>query len=198
MDVQVRYWDISTSLASSCYFDSQFFLRPNAQNLLDCLVQTINSLPVENLIQLSMDGPIANWAVLNNLKENQKRVQLSPVEDIGSFSLHIGSCAFQSRIINWDLDKILKVMWQLFHHLPARKDTYICLNLCGIFPRRFCPTWWTENEELVSRAIEMWDNVRRVMEEFESLGWSRRPKKTLIGNTIATLQRSFSSYYIQV
>ena len=37
-----------------------------------------------------MDGPTANWAVLNNHVENQKR-ELSPVEDIGSFSLHIVS-----------------------------------------------------------------------------------------------------------
>ena len=70
MDVQVRYWDVNTSIASTCYFDSQFLLRLYAQSLLDCLVQSINSLPVENFIQLCMDGPTTNWAVLNNLVEN--------------------------------------------------------------------------------------------------------------------------------
>ena len=181
IDVQVHYWDINTSMASTRYFDSQFLLRPNAQNLLNCLVQSINSLPVENFIQLSRDGPAANWAVLNDLVENRKRDQLPPVEDIGSCSccsLHIVSGAFQSGIkaTSWDLDKILRAMWQLFHDSPVRKDTSIHVNLCETFPKRFCPTRWTENEEVVSRAIEIWDNVKRVMEEFESLAQSTGQK----------------------
>ena len=73
MDVQVRYWHVNTSMTSTCYFDTQFLVRPYAQNLLDCLVQSINSLPVENFIQLSINGPTANWPILNNLVENQKR-----------------------------------------------------------------------------------------------------------------------------
>ena len=75
----------------NCYFDSQFLLRPNAQNLLDCLVQSINSLSVENFIQLSINGPTANWAVLNK----KKRDQLPPVEDKGSCSLLIVSGNFR-------------------------------------------------------------------------------------------------------
>ena len=68
-------------------------------------------------------------------------------------------------------------MWQLFHDSPARKDSYIRVNLCETFPERFCHARWTENEEVVSRAIEIWDNVKRVMEEVESLARSKRPKK---------------------
>ena len=178
MDVQVRYWDVNTSMASIHYFDSQFLSRLNAQNLLDGLVQSINSLPVENFIQLSMDGTTTNWAVLNDLVENQKRDQLPPVEDIGSCNLHIVSGAFQSGIkaTSWDLDKIIKPMWQLFHDSPARKDTYISVNLCETFPKRICPARWTENGEVVSWAIEIWDIVKRVMEEFESLARNKRPK----------------------
>ena len=86
MDVQVCYWDVSTSMASTRHFDSRFLLRPNAQNLLDCLVQSINSHPVENFMQLFMDRPTANWVVINNLVENRKRDQLPPVEDKGSCS----------------------------------------------------------------------------------------------------------------
>ena len=158
-------------MASTRYFDSQFLLRTNAQTLFNCLVQSINSLPAENFVQLSVDGPTANWAVLNNLAENQKRYKLPPVEDIGSGSLHIVSGAFQSGIkaTSWDPDKILKAMRQFFHDSPPRKDTHICVNLCETFPKRFCPTQWIEDEGVVSRVIEIWDNVRRVMEEFDSL-----------------------------
>ena len=102
-----------------------------------------------------MDGSTSNWAVLNNLVEIRKRDQLPPVEDIGSCRLHIVFGAFRSGIktTSWDLDKILKAMWQLFHDLPPRKDTNIRVNLCETFPKRFCFARWTENEEVVSRAI---------------------------------------------
>ena len=125
-----------------------------------------------------MDRPTANWAVLNNLAENRKRDQLPQVEDIGICSLHIVSGAFQIRIkaIRWNLDKIIKAMWQLFHDSPIRKDTYIRFNLCETFPKRFCPKQWIENEEVFSRAIEIRGNVKRVIEEFESLVRSKRPK----------------------
>ena len=44
-----------------------------------------------------------------------------------------------------------------------------------------CSTQWTENEEAVSRAIEIWgDRMMRVMEKFESLAQSKRQKKTVI------------------
>ena len=33
-----------------------------------------------------------------------------------------------------------------------------------------------DRNEVVSRAIEMWDNVKREIEEFVSLAWSKRPK----------------------
>ena len=103
-------------MASTRYFDSQFLLRTNAQTLFNCLVQSINSLPAENFVQLSVDGPTANWAVLNNLVKNQKRYKLPPVEDIRSCSLHIVSDAFQSGIkaTSWDPGKILKTMRQFF------------------------------------------------------------------------------------
>ena len=67
-------------------------------------------------------------------------------------------------------------MQQFFYDLPGRKDTYICVNLWETFPKRFFPTRWTENGEVVSRAIKIWDNFKRVMEEFESLAQSKRPK----------------------
>ena len=68
------------------YFDSQFLLRLNAEKLLDCLVQSINSLPVEHILKLTINGPTASWAILNNLGENQKGDDLPPIEDIGSYS----------------------------------------------------------------------------------------------------------------
>ena len=72
------------------------------------------------------------------------------------------------------------------------ENIHILVTLCGSFPKRVCPTWWTENEEIVSRAIEVLDNVKRVAEEFESLARSKRPKNQS-WNTMASLQRCFYS-----
>ena len=61
--------------------------------------------------------------MLTNLVKDRKRDQLPAVEDIGGCSLLIVSGAFQNGIkaTSWDLDKILKAMWQLFYDLRARK-----------------------------------------------------------------------------
>ena len=63
MDIQVYFWDENSVYAKTCYFDSQFLLRPNADNLLESLTTAIKDLSQEKLIQLSMDGPSTNWSV---------------------------------------------------------------------------------------------------------------------------------------
>ena len=42
--------------------------------------------------------------------------------------------------------------------------------------KRFSPTQWAETEKVVSRAIKIWDNVKRKTEEFAFLALSKRPR----------------------
>ena len=53
-------------IAVTRYFDSAF---PNASNLLESLQESTKSIPGEKFLQLAMDGPNANWNVLDGLDE---------------------------------------------------------------------------------------------------------------------------------
>ena len=60
-------------------FDSQFLLRPSANNLLESLVTAIKDLSQKKLIQLFMDGPSTNWFVLVKLSLQRKGDELPPL-----------------------------------------------------------------------------------------------------------------------
>ena len=126
MDLQIRYWDNEACISKTRYLDSQFVLRPNAENLFASLNNGTECLQDEKMIQLSMDGPSTNWVVLSKLQQARGEKDLPPIEDLGSCILHVISGAFQTAFkqnTEWFLDKILKAMWQLFHDSPARKET---------------------------------------------------------------------------
>lgn len=188
MDIQIRHWDSSTAIAKTRYYDSQFVLRPNAENLFESIKAGIKDLPDQKFIQLSMDGPSTNWAILRKLTDYRQKTEVPPVEDIGSCSLHVvaGSLQTAFKETDWSIDKILKAMWQLFHDSPARRETYIRVTGCNIFPKQFCQTRWTENVDVVSKGMDVWENVVKTIKEFLSLAKSKRPKnksyKVLVDN----------------
>jgi len=138
MDVQIRYWNDLSGLVETRYFDSKFIKRPNAVNLLEELNKALTELPVKNMLQLSMDGPNTNWKVLELLNNQRSELELSELLDIGSCGLHVIHGAFRTGVeaTSWNIKKILKSIWQLFHDSPARRDIYIKQNQCQDFPLR--------------------------------------------------------------
>ena len=64
MDVQIRYWNETAKQVDKQFFDFQFSRCPNAKNLFDCLIISLEHLPFERLLQLSMDDVNTNWSVL--------------------------------------------------------------------------------------------------------------------------------------
>ena len=102
MDLQIRYWDNAISLAKTRYLDSQFVLRPNVNNLFVALQAGINVLPTSNLIQLSMDGPSTNWAVLKKLIDQRSRDELPSIEDMGAVvcTLYLGLSRWPIKQLN--------------------------------------------------------------------------------------------------
>lgn len=63
MDIQISYWNENTGLACTRYFSSQFMYRPNANNLVDALIEALEVFPKKNWTNFSMDGSSTNWAL---------------------------------------------------------------------------------------------------------------------------------------
>ena len=59
---------------------------------------------------------------------------------------------------------------------PAKRDLYINLNRSDNFCLMFCQMGWVEDESVASRAIDVWKFVVSVINHYESLSKSKRPK----------------------
>ena len=77
-------------------------------------------------------------------------------------------------------------MWKLFNDSPARRDVYVQLSSSEVFPLMFCQTRWVEDEPVAIRAMEVWDNVVKVIKYFQTLCKSKQPSKNGSYETLVT------------
>ena len=66
MDISIRFWDDIAGEAVTRYFNSRFFKRPNADNILEELLKATTNLPTKTI--LSMDEPNTNLLLHAKLK----------------------------------------------------------------------------------------------------------------------------------
>ena len=79
------------------------------------------------MLQLSMDGPNTNWKVFELLFSYRNEKEWSNLLNLGSFGVHSVHGTFRTDIktTNWEVEKVLKAMFKLFHDSPARRDLFI-------------------------------------------------------------------------
>ena len=63
-------------------------------------------------------------------------------------SMYVVHCAFKTgfQSVDWDLEKIRKVMWRFSHDSPAERDIYVRINPSSDFTLSFLATQWVEGE----------------------------------------------------
>ena len=74
--MMIRFWDKETIQVETRYFDSRFFKRLNADNILSELLNSISNLPEKNILVLSMDGPNTNWSIFGKLNAHREKNEL--------------------------------------------------------------------------------------------------------------------------
>ena len=111
MDVDIHNWDDAKNLVQTQNFDSNFLKCPNAEMLFEKIKESLTELDESKLIQLSMDGPLVNWNVLEKLDDHLTNKDLPETIDIGSCSQHILHTAFQTTIQSsgWNINRVLKI-----------------------------------------------------------------------------------------
>ena len=96
LDIHIRLWDDSKCVAVTRYFGSHFLRRPNADNIVTKLQQSLQKLVAENVIELSMDGPVTNRSVFERMSDQRKNDEIPCLENIRSCGLHTVSNALQN------------------------------------------------------------------------------------------------------
>lgn len=109
------------------------------------------SAKLDNLLQVSMDGPNVNWKVLALLKQEVwfkfglNKPDGSPLFlELGFFGLHFvhGSIGIAHSKVGWNLHKIFSAVWYLMKDCPAHRREYINVTKSKVFPLKFCQIRW--------------------------------------------------------
>ena len=121
MDITLRYFNAESGLVETRYFDSQYISNSNSINLHDSLLESLASLDVGKVLQISMDGPNVNWDVLKKHIQFREGKEFPKLINIGSCGLHILHGALQTGTLKtgWEVNKVLHGMWKIFDESPA-------------------------------------------------------------------------------
>lgn len=123
---------------------SEFMGHSTALDVVGKMTNLLSEIGVNNLIQISMDGPNVNWKVFEILqKSGQKGVGKSLV-NIGSCGLHILHNAFRDgcKSTGWEVEHALSSIYWLFHDCPARHEDFVTATGCSTnMPERGMLLW---------------------------------------------------------
>ena len=110
-----------------------------------------------------MDGPSVNWLLLNLLDKQHEQQELPKLLNIGSCNLHVIHGAFKSgfQSAEWNIGKLMKASFNLFHNSPARRTDYVTVTECENFPYAFCSTRWVEDQKVAERLCLVWENIKK-------------------------------------
>ena len=75
-----------------------------------------------------MDDPSVNWNVSDIVSEKRNENEFEQLLVIVKNGV---------TITKWDLGKILKSVFYLFHDSPARRDIHMCEGETDVFPLRY-------------------------------------------------------------
>ena len=123
-----------------------------------------------SLVQISMDGPNANWKFYHNLFQECKGEELPDLLNIGSCSLHVvhGSAEKGAKECGWNLGNTLRSLWQIFHDSPARREGFIQITGSDLFPFQFCQHRWVEDIKVAKQALKIWPLVNKYFKTVKS------------------------------
>ena len=62
------------------------------------------------------------------------------------------------------------------HESPARREDFESVTGINKYPLFFCSTRWVESKSVADHAIEIWPNICKLVEFWEMLPPSKRPK----------------------
>ncbi|KAL3042124.1 hypothetical protein OYC64_020135 [Pagothenia borchgrevinki] len=164
MDLHVRLWDGAE--VKTKYIGSEFLGHSTAIDIIEKMSKGLSETGVNNLIQLSMDGPHVNWKVFELLqKEMQKQADKSLL-NIGSCGLHVLHNVFRDgcKATGWDIEHILLSLYWVFHDCPARREDFVTATGCNTVMLKFCRVRWIENVTVSDRALKFWPYVTTYVE----------------------------------
>lgn len=191
MDLLVRYWDDEVKEVVTRYFGSEFLGHTRAGDLRDKFLKGLSPLNQANMVQVSMDGPSTNWKFYEEL------VKLRNGQDPDiPLLLNLGFKTGAQKI-GWNIDSLLRSLYNLFHDAPARAEDFVNITGSTQFPRKFCSTRWLEDAPVAERAIMIWPNIVKYVNETLKGPKGKVPKIQSFNTVQASTQDPFITAKLQ-
>lgn len=167
MDFLIRTWQ--NNEVHTRYLTSVFIGHGTALHLQEELTKVLQSVGLNKLLQISMDGPNVNWRMYEDFGTEYKAELNQNVLNLGSCGLHIVNGAFVTGAVaaDWDVETFLSSLYYLFKDSPARREDFQKVTGCSDMPLRFCKTRWLENVPPAERALEIWESVIKYVKAVE-------------------------------
>ena len=161
----LRFWDTNT--VNSRYYTSDFLGRACATDPLESFEKNIEcKISLQNLVQLSMDGPNVNWSTYNKLQHKLETQHHFQLINIGSCGLHTLHNAFRAGLVTsgWEIGHKLSALHTLFSDVPARREDYESVTKSSCYPLSFCGHRWLENVKVCESALEIHSHMKCYVE----------------------------------
>ena len=133
---------------------------------------------MENLQQISMDGPNVNWSFFEKLSRKMDISHNVKLLNIGSCGIHTMHNAFKDgcKATNWEVREFLSALYIVFHDVPARREDLESVekssdpvdNVPSLFPKKCCPHRWLENRTVANRALELLPFVKKYVKAVQT------------------------------
>ena len=178
MDIVIKYWDVKKSTAASRYFTSKFMGHSTAEHLKTTFLSVLDELDYGKMVQISMDGPSVNHSFYKKIVAHREMTENPPLFDTGSCNLHVMHNGFKvgAKKTGWNLKEAMSSSYNLLNDSPARREDYTSHTGSTDFPKLPCTTRWTEDVPVATRLITIWPSMLQLVEFYESLCKSKRPK----------------------
>ena len=178
MDVQIRFWDHDQKKVVTRYFTSEFLGHTGMSDLLPKIKGIISQLNGPTVIQIGMDGPTTNVALLRVLEAERFAEDLNGFIDIGTCSLHIVHGGLGTGITQsgWLLKDALKSANYMFRDSPAKRQDFFQITKLKDLPMPFAGHRWVEDAPVAQRLISIWPGYKKVILNYERMPPSKRPK----------------------
>ena len=178
MDIRKRFWNEFTNRVESRYLKLVFLGHTTASDLLDEFKSGLTDVDMDNILQVSMDGPSVNWKFYDSITTDREKSKLSGLINIRSCGRHVLHGAFKTGVeaAGWEIKKLLNGLFQLFHDSPTGRSDYLKITDSTTDTKMFFATRWLEDASVAETAIDVWDNVVKMFEFWGNLPELKLPK----------------------
>ena len=141
MDLLIHYWDNDRDRVCSYYMGSEFMGRSTADDVLETFQNGTSEVNKSKVMLVSYDGPNVYLAFLKKYASVREEKELDPIMDLGTCGLHLvhGSVKVGAKASEWELQKLLKTMWQFIHYAPARRTMYENISESTYYRAKWSP-----------------------------------------------------------